>query len=163
MNVGWIRERDKSRLLHYEGALRPEFQGKWQPEAGFNSLATDVIAPMYPEIHDLVEWVQTTKDERPLIMCEYSHAMGNSNGSLSDYWDVIRHNRGLQGGFIWDWVDQGLDPDGKGHWDYGGDFGDEPNDANFCIQQCCSLQFMSFTLFSLVSGSAFSNGMEWEK
>ena len=103
-SCGWIRERDKSRLLHYEGALRPEFQGKWQPEAGFNSLATDVIAPMYPEIHDLVEWVQTTKDERPLIMCEYSHAMGNSNGSLSDYWDVIRHNRGLQGGFIWEWT-----------------------------------------------------------
>lgn len=131
--AGWIRERDKSRLLHYEGALRPEFQGDWQPEAGFNSLATDVIAPMYPEIHDLVEWVRTTKDERPLIMCEYSHAMGNSNGSLSDYWDIIRQNHGLQGGFIWDWVDQGLDPDGKGHWDYGGDFGDEPNDANFCI------------------------------
>ena len=131
--AGWIRERDKSRLLHYEGALRPEFQGDWQPEAGFNSLATDVIAPMYPEIHDIVEWVRTTKDERPLIMCEYSHAMGNSNGSLSDYWEVIRQNHGLQGGFIWDWVDQGLDLDGKGHWDYGGDFGDEPNDANFCI------------------------------
>lgn len=131
--AGWIRERDSSRLLHYEGALRPEFQGDWQPEAGFNRLATDVVAPMYPEINDMVEWVQTTKDKRPLIMCEYSHAMGNSNGSLSDYWDVIRENHGLQGGFIWDWVDQGLDPEGKGQWKYGGDFGDEPNDANFCI------------------------------
>ena len=70
--AGWIRERDSSRLLHYEGALRPEFQGDWQPEAGFNRLATDVVAPMYPEINDMVEWVQTTKDERPLIMCEYS-------------------------------------------------------------------------------------------
>ncbi len=131
--AGWIRERDSSRLLHYEGALRPEFQGDWQPEAGFNRLATDVVAPMYPEINDMVKWLQTTKDERPLIMCEYSHAMGNSNGSLSDYWDVIRENHGLQGGFIWDWIDQGLDPEGKGHWKYGGDFGDEPNDANFCI------------------------------
>ena len=66
-------------------------------------------------------------------MCEYSHAMGNSNGSLSDYWDVIRENHGLQGGFIWDWVDQGLDAEGKDEWKYGGDFGDKPNDANFCI------------------------------
>ena len=88
---------------------------------------------MYPQIHDLVEWVQNTEDERPLIMCEYSHAMGNSNGSLSDYWDAIRSHHGLQGGFIWDWVDQGLDPESKGEWKYGGDFGDQPNDANFCI------------------------------
>ena len=107
--AGWIRERDSSRLLHYEGALRTEFQGNWQPSKDFNRLATDVVAPMYPQIHDLVEWVQNTEDERPLIMCEYSHAMGNSNGSLSDYWDAIRSHHGLQGGFIWDWVDQGLD------------------------------------------------------
>ena len=131
--AGWIRERDSSRLLHYEGALRPEFQGDWKPNEGFNTLATDVVAPMYPAINDIVEWVKTTKDERPLIMCEYSHAMGNSNGSLSDYWDVIRENHGLQGGFIWDWVDQGLDAEGKDEWKYGGDFGDKPNDANFCI------------------------------
>jgi len=131
--AGWIRERDKSRLLHYEGALRPEFQGDWRPDEGFNSLATDVIAPMYPEIKDIVEWVRNTKDQRPLIMCEYSHSMGNSNGSLSDYWDAILNNHGLQGGFIWDWVDQGLDLKGKGNWNYGGDFGDDPNDANFCI------------------------------
>ena len=66
-------------------------------------------------------------------MCEFSHAMGNSNGSLSDYWDAILNNHGLQGGFIWDWVDQGLDPEGNEKWKYGGDFGDKPNDANFCI------------------------------
>ena len=131
--AAWIRERDNSRLVHYEGALRPEHQGKWQPDKDFNRLATDLVAPMYPEIHDLVEWVQNTEDERPLIMCEYSHAMGNSNGSLSDYWDAIRSHHGLQGGFIWDWVDQGLDPESKGEWKYGGDFGDHPNDANFCI------------------------------
>ena len=61
--AGWIRERDSSRLLHYEGALRPEFQGDWKPDAGFNSLATDVVAPMYPTINDIVERVKTTKDE----------------------------------------------------------------------------------------------------
>ena len=131
--AGWIRERDNSRLLHYEGALRPDFQGDWRQEDGFNSFATDVIAPMYPEINDIVEWSKNSKDQRPLIMCEYSHAMGNSNGSLSDYWKAIFNYQGLQGGFIWDWVDQGLDYEGRGNWNYGGDFGDDPNDANFCI------------------------------
>jgi beta-galactosidase len=68
-------------------------------------------------------------------MCEYSHAMGNSNGGLADYWELIRKHRGLQGGFIWDWVEQGLprkDVEGRTYWAYGGDFGDEPNDVNFC-------------------------------
>jgi beta-galactosidase len=68
-------------------------------------------------------------------MCEYSHAMGNSNGSLADYWDAIERHPGLQGGFIWEWCDHGLRctaPDGREHFAYGGHFGDEPNDANFC-------------------------------
>ena len=80
------------------------------------------------------------RDPRPLIMCEYSHAMNNSNGSLGDYWDGIERyfgaHGGLQGGFIWDWVDQGIlkeTEDGRTYWAYGGDFGDEPNDADFCI------------------------------
>src|SRR5881409_3065135 len=69
-------------------------------------------------------------------MCEYSHAMGNSNGTLADYWDAIESTPGLQGGFIWEWWDHGLVqelPDGRTRWAYGGDFGDEPNDGNFCI------------------------------
>ena len=68
-------------------------------------------------------------------MCEYSHAMGNSNGSLKDYWDLIESQPGLQGGFIWDWVDQGYlehDADGRAYYGFGGDYGDFPNDANFC-------------------------------
>ncbi len=134
--AGYLRSRDPKRLLHYEGVHRPVYQGDWLREDGVGAHATDVLCPMYPEIRDLVEWAQTTQDSRPLIMCEYSHAMGNSNGCLREYWEAIEHNHGLQGGFIWDWVDQGLvkkDDHGTAYWAYGGDFGDAPHDANFCI------------------------------
>ena len=69
-------------------------------------------------------------------MCEYSHAMGNSNGTLAEYWQAIEATPGLQGGFIWEWWDHGLVqelPDGTRRWAYGGDFGDVPNDGNFCL------------------------------
>jgi beta-galactosidase len=125
---GWIRGYDPSRPLHYEGAL--EFD--WYRDHP----TTDVICPMYPEIEEIVRWAKSKRGERPLIMCEYSHAMGNSNGSLSDYWEAIESHHGLQGGFIWDWVDQGLrkvDEKGREYWAYGGDFGDQPNDGAFCI------------------------------
>jgi beta-galactosidase len=72
--------------------------------------------------------------DRPLILCEYSHAMGNSNGSLADYFRLFRARPGIQGGFIWEWADHALRvylPDGRRHLAYGGDFGDSPNDANF--------------------------------
>ena len=91
---------------------------------------------MYPELDAIVEWAQTTTDDRrPLIMCEYSHAMGNSNGGLADYFAAFERHDRLQGGFIWEWVDHGIrrsDGNGREYWAYGGDFGDEPNDANFC-------------------------------
>ena len=69
-------------------------------------------------------------------MCEYAHAMGNAVGNLKEYWEAIEEYDHLQGGSIWDWVDQGLrktTEDGKEYWAYGGDFGDDPNDGNFCI------------------------------
>src|SRR5262249_10206828 len=72
----------------------------------------------------------------PLILCEYSHAMGNSNGTLAEYWDTIESTPGLQGGFIWEFRDHGLVqtlPDGTMRWAYGGDFGDQPNDGNFAL------------------------------
>jgi beta-galactosidase len=74
-------------------------------------------------------------EDRPLILCEYAHAMGNSVGNLQDYWDAIESYDRLQGGCIWDWVDQGLISQsslGEKFWAYGGDFGDYPNDDNFC-------------------------------
>ena len=150
--AAWVRRFDPHRPIHYEGATRPEW-GQGTPT--LDSLkrgrsVTDLIAPMYPSI-DLIEaWDRSTEassDDRPLIMCEYSHAMGNSNGSLSDYWDTIRNSRGIQGGFIWDWVDQGILVDERGkpvgpreaephnppRWRYGGDFGDQPTDYDFCL------------------------------
>jgi beta-galactosidase len=95
----------------------------------------DLVTPMYTPITGLLEYVQEWRD-RPLIMCEYAHAMGNSLGNFQDYWDVIYAHAQLQGGFIWDWVDQGLAataPDGRPFWAYGGDYGPPgtPSDENF--------------------------------
>lgn len=132
--AAWIRDRDPGRILHYEGG---GVMHDWlrNPER-VSRLETDVICPMYPAIEDMVRWAETTTEDRPLILCEYSHAMGNSNGSLADYWAAIDAHHGLQGGFVWDWIDQGLrtqTEDGAEYFGFGGAFGDEPNDANFCI------------------------------
>lgn len=91
--AGWIREHDPSRPVHYE-----------QAGTGPN---TDVVCWMYPTIDRIVKYAESDPD-RPLIMCEYAHAMGNSVGNLQDYWDAITRYPSLQGGSIWDWVDQGL-------------------------------------------------------
>ena len=128
--AGWVRGADPSRPLHYEGAIRPWGEG-WSG----GKRVTDVIPPMYPQINDIIQWSRDSKDHRPMILCEYSHAMGNSNGSLADYWAAFETYPGLQGGYIWEWIDHGIRktaPDGTTYWGYGGDFGDEPNDANFC-------------------------------
>ena len=126
--AGWVRARDPSRPLHYEGAIARD----WTT----GRAATDVVCPMYADVESVVRWAQTdTDDPRPLILCEYSHAMGNSNGGLSDYWAAFRAHDALQGGFIWEWVDHGIRQiaqNGRERWAYGGDFGDEPNDGNFC-------------------------------
>lgn len=118
----WIHERDSTRPVHYERA-----------GLGAN---TDIYCPMYASI-DHIEKYAKEQPERPLILCEYAHAMGNSTGNLQDYWDVIEKYESLQGGFIWDWVDQGLlvtDKNGVEYFAYGGDFGPEdvPSDGNFC-------------------------------
>lgn len=126
--AAWVRRVDPSRPLHYEGAIRFD----WTAGAG----VTDIICPMYPSIAALVEHAASGRQRGPLIMCEYSHAMGNGNGTLGDYWDAIEATPGLQGGCLWEWRDHGLDqrlPDGGVRAAYGGDFGDQPNDGNFCI------------------------------
>ena len=131
--AGWIRGYDPSRPLHYEGAISINQSGMTWDDG---QRATDIVCPMYPRIDAIVAWAVRKRGERPLIMCEYSHAMGNSNGNLGEYWDAIETYHGLQGGFIWDWVDQGIrkvDEKGRAYWAYGGDFGDEPNDDDFCI------------------------------
>ena len=125
--AAYARSFDPSRPLHYEGGIR----GNWM---GSHSL-TDVIAPMYPAINAIKEYAKSPKADRPLIMCEYSHAMGNSNGTLAEYWEVIEATRGLQGGFIWEMWDHGpvqTMPDGSKRNAYGGDYGETKHDGNFC-------------------------------
>jgi beta-galactosidase len=125
--AAYARSFDPSRPLHYEGGIR----GNWM---GSHSL-TDVIVPMYPSINAIKEYAKSPKADRPLIMCEYSHAMGNSNGTLAEYWEVIESTRGLQGGFIWEMWDHGpvqTLADGTKRNAYGGDYGEEKHDGNFC-------------------------------
>lgn len=107
-----------------------------QYEGGGYYAKSDIYCPMYARIWSLRRHVNQ-RDERPLILCEYAHAMGNSEGNLKDYWDLIYKYDQLQGGFIWDWVDQTIaKTDDKGHkyWAYGGDMGfvGVVNDSNFC-------------------------------
>lgn len=134
--AAWIRRADPTRPIHYEGCMRPERgQGRYDIESVKRGVGcSDIVSTMYPPLSLLDEWSRTTSDDRPFIMCEYSHAMGNSNGGLADYWELIESRRGLQGGFIWDWVDQGIeafDERGAKYWKYGGDFGDAPSDLDF--------------------------------
>ena len=119
----WIHNRDASRPVHYEGTGE-----------GPN---TDIYCPMYARIEKMENYAKK-EPERPLILCEYAHSMGNSTGNLQDYWDMINKYPALQGGSIWDWVDQGLTKktaDGTEYWAFGGDFGPEsrPSDKNFLI------------------------------
>ncbi|MBR8536989.1 DUF4981 domain-containing protein [Carboxylicivirga sediminis] len=119
----WIKERDNSRLVQYEQAWLESY--------------TDIVCPMYYKIEQMEEFL-SLNDHRLMIQCEYSHAMGNSNGNLMDYWQLIRKEPQLQGGFIWDWMDQGMAqqlPNGTKYWAYGGDFGpqDVPSDGDFCL------------------------------
>ena len=125
---GWVHRYDPTRPVHYEGTIRTRERKI--------SRSVDVISIMYPSLERLIELAEDPEEDRPIIMCEYAHSMGNSTGNLKEYWDVIRKYKRICGGFIWDWVDQGLKrvtEDGREWWAYGGDFGDQPNDGNFCI------------------------------
>ena len=131
----WVKKTDPERFVQYEGG-------------GSDTAATDIICPMYARTdsdlktpfehpkYGLIKWAKQAGDNRPIILCEYAHAMGNSLGNFEDYWNAFRTYPKLQGGFIWDWVDQGLEAktqNGEPFWAYGGDFGDEINDRQFCI------------------------------
>jgi len=132
--AGWVRSYDSSRPLHYQGAI---FHGQSHLLWNGGHRASDIVCPMYASLQEIEEWSRTGQSavaQRPLILCEYSHAMGNSNGNLCDYFHAFETLPGVQGGFIWEWADHGLrqkTADGKTWWAYGGDFGDQPNDANF--------------------------------
>ena len=125
--AGWIRRDDPTRPLHYEDAV---FHKGWV-DGGL--AATDLVCPMYSPIDAIVAYGRSGRGTRPLILCEYSHAMGNSNGSLADYWAAITSTPGLQGGFLWEWRDHGLTRTGatRREFLYGGQFGESPHDGNF--------------------------------
>lgn len=130
----WIKSVDPARPVQYEGG-------------GANSAATDIICPMYARVDQdqpfpavpkwsIKKWIGMPDETRPLILCEYAHAMGNSFGGFHKYWQAFRQHPRLQGGFVWDWVDQSLikhDENGEPFAAYGGDFGDKPNDRQFCM------------------------------
>lgn len=100
----WIKERDKTRPVQFE-----------QADETWN---TDIVCPMYPSIRYMKEYAARKNVTRPYIMCEYAHAMGNSSGNFQEYFDIIRSSPHMQGGFIWDWVDQGFlrqDEDGRSY------------------------------------------------
>ncbi|RMG69539.1 MAG: DUF4981 domain-containing protein [Bacteroidetes bacterium] len=120
-----MRALDPTRPIHYES----------RKDYGFGLPEFDIIANMYASPADMVRLTELDPT-RPVILCEYAHAMGNSTGNLWQYWDTIETYPRLQGGFIWDWADQGLaaeTAEGQPYFAYGGDFGDSPNDGNFCF------------------------------
>lgn len=118
----WVKQKDATRFVMFE-----------QADEHRN---TDIVAPMYPTIEAMKAYASSGKI-RPYIMCEYAHAMGNSTGNFSWYWDIIYGSTNLQGGCIWDWADQGIyaeDPHRGPYFAYGGDLGGQnfTNDENFC-------------------------------
>lgn len=116
----WLKENDSTRPVQYEPAGNKDY--------------TDIYCPMYPHLEKLINYAENNP-QKPSIMIEYCHAMGNSVGNLQDYWDLIEKYPVLQGGFIWDWVDQSLeykDENGKPYLAYGHDFHPNlPTDGNF--------------------------------
>jgi beta-galactosidase len=119
----YFKKVDPTRLVHYEGVFH------WRE----SEAASDIESQMYTRV-DKVEEYAKKNPTKPFILCEYSHAMGNSCGNLSKYWDLFERYPVLQGGFIWDWADQSIrtkTPEGIEYYAYGGDFGETPNDGNF--------------------------------
>ncbi|MFT6150338.1 MAG: beta-galactosidase/beta-glucuronidase, partial [Saprospiraceae bacterium] len=145
-----IREIDGShRPIHYEGHPTNVAQKRleaFNPRDVYNFLSFndgrsylseyDILTCMYPSPDELPKILEKDGGNRPMLICEYAHSMGNSTGNFKEFWDVFEEYPQMQGGFIWDWVDQGIyqkDKDfGYEYYAYGGDFGDEPNDGNFC-------------------------------
>ncbi|MDU0355129.1 glycoside hydrolase family 2 TIM barrel-domain containing protein [Paraglaciecola aquimarina] len=152
--AGWMKDYDPTRFIHYEGAQgdpnHPKYVGlstRWTTKEEAKLYHTplanptdpkfvDVISRMYPNLEDLLGLSDSPYINRPILMCEYAHAMGNSLGNLAEYWDIVRDRDNVIGGYIWDWIDQGIETQndkGQTYLAYGGDFGDTPNDSNFCL------------------------------
>ena len=122
----WIKSVDP-RPVHYESIRY--FDSDLYTEEIWNTAPLDVFSKMYPPYEELTEYVRNI--HKPFVMCEYCHAMGNGPGDFKKYWDIINADNRMMGGFVWEWADHGI-PSKNGYL-YGGDFGDEPNNGNFCI------------------------------
>lgn len=144
--ASWIKEFDPTRYIHYEGAQGvpthkdyiPKFKDFHSKGNPTDPAWVDMLSRMYPSPAELQGLIDHTNpiDSRPVVMCEYAHSMGNSTGNMKKYWDIIYKNDRALGGYIWDWIDQGIlkkDENEKEFLAYGGDFGDTPNDGSFCI------------------------------
>ncbi|WP_427179401.1 glycoside hydrolase family 2 TIM barrel-domain containing protein [Paenibacillus sp. TC-CSREp1] len=121
----YLKQADPTRLVHYEGTYH------YRP----SDSASDIESTMYISPNDIEQYARMKGDKKPYIICEYSHAMGNSCGGLHLYWEMFDKYEILQGAFIWDWVDQSIrtkTADGVEYLAYGGDFGESPHDGNFC-------------------------------
>lgn len=117
----WIKKRDNTRLIHYE----EDREGK----------VVDIMSSMYSNHEQMEKFGKLENNDKPHILCEFGHAMGNGPGGVKEYWDIFYRYKRLQGGFIWEWADQGIrkvTEDGLKYYAYGGDFGDFPNNSNFC-------------------------------
>ncbi|KAL3448267.1 glycosyl hydrolases family 2, TIM barrel domain-containing protein [Aspergillus insuetus] len=117
----YIKDEDPSRPVHYEGDVNAE--------------TADMFSYMYPSVARIERLAQEDGDDfkKPIVLCEYGHAMGNAPGGLEDYMNAFRSHRRLQGGWIWEWANHGLWDEERGFYGYGGDFGDEPNDGSFVL------------------------------
>lgn len=113
----WLRRRDPSRPINYY-------------HAGTDP-AVDIVGMHYPSLEAIEALVASEPSGRPILLEEFAHSMGNSTGNMKEYWDLVERHSRLIGGFVWDWIDQGLRH--KGGFAYGGDFGDQPNDGKFCL------------------------------
>ncbi len=127
----WTREYDRTRLTHYERASYPP------PGEEINHDNLDLYSRMYPSVEEIDRYFDEHWVDKPYVLCEYSHAMGNGPGDLENYFQCFERHDGHCGGFVWEWcdhaVDMGRTPDGSRKYYYGGDFGDQPNDGNFCV------------------------------
>ena len=123
----WIKSYDKTRLVHYESVHKQD---------DTSDEIFDVVSRMYPSVTDWKKMEQDPREKRPLVLCEYCHAMGNGPGDLEDYHKLFHSSPRFAGGFIWEWCDHsvslGKNKDGTEKYGYGGDWGERHNDGNFC-------------------------------
>lgn len=128
----WAKNRDETRLIHYEGETRHIFENQLDR---LNE-AADMYSTMYTAVKDMKEAGERSELSQPHILCEFGHAMGNGPGGFKEYFDTFYQYPRLQGGFVWEWIDHGIRTktlQGQEYYAYGGDFNDYPNDSNFVI------------------------------